>query len=135
MKRFILLAALLAFPLALSAQTRQPGFAALDMNGNRVDTAAMRGKVVVINLWFIKNCPNCIEEIKLLNEIVDTYKDNKDVVFLGPNADMIILGKFGTPNKKGEISMPFPMHYVLDRNGNIITKTQGIKASRLLAKS
>ncbi len=149
MKILILLAALVAFPLALSAQTRQPGFAALDMKGNRVDTAALRGKIVVINLWFI-NCPNCVEEIKLLNEIVDAYKDNKDVVFLGlaaspktqlekflvknpfkytviPNAQMIILGKFGTPDKNGEISLPFPMHYVLDRDGNIVVKTQGTK--------
>lgn len=149
MKKLFLVAALVAFPLSLSAQTRQPTFAALDMSGNRVDTAALRGKIVVINLWFI-NCPNCVEEIKLLNQIVDAYKENKDVVFLGlaaspkpqlekflpknpfkytiiPNAQMVILGKFGTPDKKGEISLPFPMHYVLDRDGNIVVKTQGIK--------
>ena len=41
----------------------------------------MRGKVVVLNLWFI-NCPNCVDEIKLLNKVVDDYKD-KDVVFFG----------------------------------------------------
>jgi peroxiredoxin len=149
MKTLFFTLALVAFPIALSAQTRQPAFAALDMNGSRVDIAAMRGKIVVINLWFI-NCPNCVEEIKLLNEIVDAYKDNKDVVFLGlaaspkpqlekflvknpfkytviPNAQMIILGKFGTPDKKGEINVPFPMHYVLDRVGNIVIKTQGTK--------
>jgi hypothetical protein len=40
---------------------------------------------------------------------------------------MIIFSKFGTPDKKGEINIPFPMHYVLDRNGNIIMKTQGTK--------
>lgn len=149
MKKVILTLALVAFPLAAYSQTRQPAFAALDMNGNRVDTAAMRGKIVVINLWFI-NCPNCVEEIRSLNEIVDAYRANKDVVFLGlaaspkpqldkflvknpfkytiiPNANMIILGKFGTPDKKGEISLPFPMHYVLDRNGDIVIKTQGTK--------
>lgn len=148
MKKLLLLAALVALPVALRAQTPAPAFAAVDMGGARVDTAALRGKIVVINLWFV-NCPVCVSEIKLLNQIVDSYK-GKDVVFLGlaanskpqldkflvknpfkytviPNAQMIILGKFGTPNKKGEISMPFPMHYVLDRNGNIITKTQGIK--------
>ena len=148
MKKLILLLALVVSPLALQAQTPQPAFAALDMGGNRVDTAAFRGKIVVINLWFI-NCPNCVSEIKLLNQIVDSYR-GKDVVFLGlaasskpqlekflaknpfkytviPNAHMIILGKFGTPDKKGEVSMPFPMHYVLDRKGNIITKTQGTK--------
>jgi peroxiredoxin len=148
MKRLFLILAILAIPLAHSAQVRQPAFAALDMNGNRVDTASLRGRIVVINLWFI-NCPNCVEEIKLLNQIVDSYK-GKDVVFLGlaasskpqlekflvkhpfkytiiPNAQMIIFSKFGTPDKKGEINIPFPMHYVLDRNGDIIMKTQGTK--------
>lgn len=148
MKRLFLLAALLAFPLALSAQVRTPTFSALDMNGNRVDTAALKGKIVVLNLWFI-NCPNCVAEIKLLNQIVNAYK-GKDVVFIGlaasrkaqlekflqknpfdytiiPDAHQIILGKFGTPDKKGEINIPFPMHYVLDRDGNIVMKTQGTK--------
>ena len=85
-----------------------------------------------------------------LNKLVDQYKDNKDVVFLGlaaskksdlekflkshpfkyqviPDAMMIILSKFGTPDKSGDINVPFPMHYVLDRDGNIVVKTQGIK--------
>ena len=119
------------------------------MDGSMVDTTALRGKVVVLNLWFI-NCPNCIEEIKLLNELVDEYKLSKDVVFLAPaasgkadldrflvknpfsyqvipNAASIILFKFGTPNNQGEIDMPFPMHVVLDRDGKVITRVQGIK--------
>ncbi|MBV9216114.1 MAG: TlpA family protein disulfide reductase [Acidobacteria bacterium] len=127
----------------------QPTFAALDMNGARIDTAALRGKVVVINLWFV-NCPNCVEEIALLNKLVDDNAGNRDLVFLGlaasskpvlekflaknpfkytvvPNAQMIILGKFGLPDAKGGIDVPFPMHFVLDRTGKIVMKEQGIK--------
>lgn len=127
----------------------QPTFSAVTMDGKPVDLAALRGKIVVINLWFV-NCPNCVEEIKMLNDVVDKYKDNKDVVFLGlaaskkplleqflkknpfkyqivPDATMIILSKFGTPDKDGNINVPFPMHYVLDREGRIVVKTQGIK--------
>ena len=149
MKKLILLLALIAFPVALSAQTRQPGFAALDMNGNRVDTAALRGKIVVINLWFI-NCPNCLAEIKALNALVEEYKNNPNVVFIAPaaskkyelepflkknpfsyrvlpDAAMIIVGKFGTPDKNGNINVPFPMHYVIDREGYIVVKQQGQK--------
>ncbi|MBK8302776.1 MAG: TlpA family protein disulfide reductase [Chloracidobacterium sp.] len=119
------------------------------MAGQKVDTTALKGKVVVLNLWFI-NCPNCVEEIKLLNALVDQYIDNKDVVFLGvaasrkpdlekflvknpfkytviPNGSMIIISKFGDAGKNGELSVPFPMHYVLDRDGKIVTKVQGIK--------
>lgn len=138
----------LVFALSISAQQQQT-FSALDMAGQNVDLADLKGKIVVINLWFV-NCPNCIEEITALNQVVDQYKNNKDVVFLGlatskkaliqqflqkhpfnyqiiPDSTIIILSKFGTPDKNGDIYVPFPMHYVLDREGNIVLKVQGIK--------
>jgi peroxiredoxin len=149
MKLALVSFAILLFALSGSAQTVQPDFTAVDMNGNRVELSALRGKVVVINLWFI-NCPNCLDEIKQLNQLVDDYKGRSQVVFLGlaasskpalekflvknpfnytiiPNAQMIILTKFGTPDKSGEINVPFPMHYVIDRDGKIVLKEQGIK--------
>ena len=127
----------------------RPSFAAIAMDGTKIDTAELRGKVVVLNLWYI-NCPNCVDEIKLLNALVDEYEDNKDVVFLGlaanpktnlekflvknpfkyqilPDSQMIIVSKFGTPGNNGELGLPFPMHYVLDREGRIAAKAQGIK--------
>lgn len=135
--------------LVASAQSSQPAFAALDMSGQKVDTAVLRGKVVVLNLWFI-NCPNCVEEIKMLNTVVDQYKGNSNVAFVGlaaspkpalekflaknpfkynvvPNAQMIIISKFGTPDSSGNINIPFPMHYILDRDGKVVYKAQGIK--------
>ena len=152
MKKLFVFAFLLVLAVSVTAQTNAqagPTFAALAMDGNRVDMADLRGKVVVLNLWFI-NCPNCVEEIKMLNQLVDEYKGNSDVVFLGlaaspkpalekflgkhpfkyqviPNAQMIIISKFGTPDKDGEINIPFPMHYVLDRDGKVLVKAQGIK--------
>lgn len=158
MKHLSLFTFLLIFSFSLSAQTKissqvaaqqQPSFAALTMDGTRIDTAVLKGKVVVLNLWFI-NCRNCREEIKMLNQVVDEYKGNKDVVFIAlaasrkadlekflaknpfkyqvvPSAEMIIFSKFGTPDKKGEINILFPMHYVLDRSWNIVVKVQGIK--------
>ena len=148
MKSFPVCLALLLFSLSIAAQ-KQLDFAAPGMDGQTIDMAALRGKVVVINLWFI-NCPNCLEEMAELNKLVDQYRDNKDVVFLGlaaskrpelekflrshpfkyqviPDSTMIILSKFGTPDKNGDINVPFPMHYVIDKNGNIVVKTQGIK--------
>lgn len=154
MKYFAVLGFLVLSTLPLSAQTsslsaKQPSFAALTMDGTKIDNAALRDKVVVYNLWFI-NCPNCREEIKMLNQIVDQYKDNKDVVFIGlaasrkadlekfllkypfkyqvvPSAEMVIFSQFGTPNKRGDIDIPFPMHYVFDRSGNMVVKVQGTK--------
>jgi peroxiredoxin len=147
----LLSSAFLGLILAIGAysQSAAPSFVAMDMAGNRIDTAALKGKIVVINLWFI-NCPNCLDEIKQLNQLVDDYRGKSDVVFLGlaaskkpdlekflvknpfkytiiPNAQMIILTKFGTPDKNGNINVPFPMHYVLDRDGKVVVKEQGIK--------
>jgi cytochrome oxidase Cu insertion factor (SCO1/SenC/PrrC family) len=53
--------------LAASAFAQGPGaqlgsqvsFAAIAIDGTKIDTADLRGKVVAVNLWFI-NCPNCV---------------------------------------------------------------------------
>jgi len=132
-----------------AAPPSQPTFSTTDINGKKVDTAELRGKIVVLNLWFV-NCPNCIEEIQLLNAVVDEYKGRRDVVFIGlatsskpqlekflaknpfkyqivPSAQMIILTKFGAPDKNGDINVPFPMHVVLDRTGLVIARAEGKK--------
>jgi hypothetical protein len=44
-----------------------------------------------------------------------------------PESSIIILSQFGTPDKEGNINVPFPMHYVLDREGKVAAKAQGIK--------
>lgn len=139
-----------ATPKPTSPATARPaGIILTTMDGTKVDLAALRGKVVVLNLWFI-NCINCVEEIKLLNQLVAEYKGNPDVVFLAPaasrkaelekflvknpfnyqvipDATVFILSKFGTPDRTGQINIPFPMHYLIDRAGNIVVKEQGIK--------
>lgn len=154
MKYLLVFTAILV--LTLSSLAQKPGdkpvtptLFATTLDGKNIDSADLKGKVVVLNLWFI-NCPNCVQEIKLLNELVDEYKDNKDVVFLAPavssakeltpflakhpfkyqvipSAMNIILGKFGTVDKNGQISSPFPMHFVVDRAGTIVLKMEGIK--------
>ena len=124
-----------------------PSFDVVSIDGKTFDSERLKGKIVVLNLWFI-NCPNCVEEIKLLNKVVDEYKD-KDVVFLGiatnkkpdlekflkknpfkyniiPSAMQTILS-FGEPDKNGDINIPFPMHIVIDREGAIVVRRSGIK--------
>jgi peroxiredoxin len=158
MRSLLVVASVLFFTISFAGQTTPPAwagtaatsnFAALSMDGTKIDTAEFRGKVVVLNLWFI-NCPNCVQEITALNQLVSEYSNNKDVVFLGlaasrkadlqkfllknpfsytviPDATGIILSKFGTTDKKDEFSVPFPMHYVLDRDGKVLVKAQGTK--------
>ena len=51
-------------------------------DGKIFDSQELKGKVIVLNLWFV-NCPFCVEEIKLLNKVVDEYQNNDKVVFIG----------------------------------------------------
>ena len=158
--RVWLVTLLILLPVTFYAQTAveitHPTFSTVGIDGKPVNTADLKGKLVVLNLWFI-NCPNCLEEIGLLNQLVDEYKGNNDVVFLGlaaskkpeltkflaktpfkykvvPDATMIILTQFGVPDKNGNIDVPFPMHYVLDRDGKVVMKERGIKGVEAVRK-
>ena len=61
-------------------------FKAYDMNGNLVDTKPLKGKVLVINFWFT-TCPPCKAERPYLNQMVDDYKSDSNVVFIAVALD------------------------------------------------
>jgi thiol-disulfide isomerase/thioredoxin len=61
-------------------------FKAYDMNGNPVDTKLLKGKVLVINFWFT-TCPPCKAERPYLNQMVDDYKSDSNVVFIAVALD------------------------------------------------
>ncbi|WP_176852126.1 TlpA disulfide reductase family protein [Mucilaginibacter sp. OK268] len=61
-------------------------FTTSDMNGKKVKLKDLRGKVVMLNFWFI-GCPPCRKEIPELNKLVELYKDNPNVVFLAVALD------------------------------------------------
>lgn len=57
-----------------------PTFTLFDIDGNKLPLSAFRGKVIVLNFWFI-DCAPCIAEMPELNQLVEKYK-GQDVVFL-----------------------------------------------------
>src|SRR6476660_784019 len=61
-------------------------FTTKDLNGNPVDLVNARGKIIVLNFWFI-NCGAFRKEIPDLNKLVEQFKDNKDVLFIGVSLD------------------------------------------------
>jgi len=67
---------------SISALAQKPAlpFSIKDLNGNEHSLASLRGKVVVVNFWFI-SCPPCRMEIPGLNKLVKEFS-GKDVVFL-----------------------------------------------------
>lgn len=61
--------------------TPAPTFVLADINGRSYDLAALRGKVVVLNFWFIK-CAPCQQEMPALKQLTVEYRANPDVVFI-----------------------------------------------------
>lgn len=58
-----------------------PSFAMTDINGKTWSSSELKGKIVVLNFWFIK-CQPCIAEMPELNKMAIDYKNNNDIVFL-----------------------------------------------------
>lgn len=52
----------------------------------RITMSELRGKVVVLNFWFI-GCPVCLAHKPKLNELRSKFADNDSVVFLAATAD------------------------------------------------
>jgi len=61
-------------------------FSCKDINGNKIKAADLKGKVVVLNFWFI-GCPPCRMEIPALNELSKDYAGDPDVVFIAVALD------------------------------------------------
>jgi len=62
-----------------------PGFVVTDINGKSHSLFELKGKVVVLNFWFIA-CKPCVNEMARLNEIKAEYESRK-VVFLALSTD------------------------------------------------
>ncbi len=110
-----------------------------DMEGRSYNLKELKGKIVVMNFWFI-NCPPCRNEIPHLNEVVKKYESNKDVVFLAVALDeKYDLKKFLADNPfqyhivdNGRYVVSnyginsFPTHLILDREGKVNFHTTGL---------
>ena len=112
-----------------------PDFVFKDILGNTYTPEDIKGKVVVINFWFM-SCAPCIEEMPELNKLVEEYENNNDVLFLALTLDEKgpMLNKFLetnvfnyniVPDSKDyimkKLQVPsFPTHIVLDKNSNVM---------------
>lgn len=91
-----------------------PGFNFVDLNGNLYNRQTCKGKIIVMNFWFIE-CSTCVDEMPALNALVESYKDRKDIVFvsLAPNPADQLRG-FLTKNTFHYAVVPAKRHYLLD---------------------
>ena len=61
--------------------TVAPTFDAPDIDAKWINTAELKGKVIVLNFWFI-GCAGCMDEIPKLQATANKFRDNSDVVFI-----------------------------------------------------
>jgi len=107
-----------------------PDFRLKKLDGTEISLTSMQGKTIVLNFWFI-GCQPCVAEMPLLNNVVNHYKDQPDVVFLAPAPDekeklisfldkrifiYQVLSSSDDLIKKLQINS-FPTHMVVDSNG------------------
>ncbi|WP_336828684.1 TlpA disulfide reductase family protein [Sphingobacterium multivorum] len=110
-----------------------------DKEGKVLQLSALKGKVVFINFWATW-CPPCIHELPSIDQLRQSLKDNKDIVFLmvDVDGDMEKSSAFMAENKydlplyiaAGEIPAEFlgqsiPTTVILDKAGKIVERLEG----------
>lgn len=115
-----------------------PDWTLYDVKGNRVSLSQMKGKVVVMDFYFI-GCAGCMLSIKPLNTIYEKYK-NKDVIILSlserdhKNAVLAFKKQYkikysGYIDAAGVVKAyhvtTYPTYYFIDKEGKVASTFVG----------
>ena len=118
-------------------------FSVTDILGNSYSLESLKGKVIVINFWFVE-CKPCVMEMPELNKLVDKFK-GEDVVFLGfatndkSKIESFLKTKTFNYNiiaGSGEIAnsytvKAFPTHLIIDKNSIVTYSAVGLGPNTL----
>jgi peroxiredoxin len=94
-------------------------FSTTDINDNNYKLNDLKGKVVVVNFWFI-DCKPCRLEIFELNKLVQDYKDSSNIVFLAIALD--------SKNDLKKFLKKNPFNYTIIENGQSIATMYNVTA-------
>jgi len=121
-----------------------PKFSLTDINGEKISSDNLKGKIVHINFWSI-SCKPCIEEFPDLNRLKKKY-EHEGVVFLAfvPESDEKVR-KIIAHNPINYIVIPnaenyyqqlgidkYPINFFIDKKGKIAEVTEGVISTTLL---
>ena len=125
-----------------------PALTVTDLHGNQLALANFRGKVVLLDFWTTW-CPPCRADAQALEKLYRAYSA-KDVTIIGisVNEDRSVVEKFLGEHPHTypivlttENEMPrsyqiatFPTYIVIDRDGTVITASEGDKGFASLRK-
>lgn len=141
------LAALFVLALAVAgyfsffSQHKAPDVTFVDLQGNKLSTQDLRGKVVMVNFW-ATSCTTCVKEMP---QMVDTYKKYKErglefvavaMSYDPPNYVLNFAQTRQLPFKvaldiEGKLAKSFgdvqltPTTFVIDKQGNIVKRYLG----------
>ena len=118
-----------------------PDFSVRTLDGTRLKYSDLKGKVVVLNFWFI-GCPACLALEPKLNEFRAKFAGTEDVVFLAMTADASAeVKKYFTKHRfdylqatdaaaamKSFAFSGYPKNIVISRNGEIVYWRSTVKA-------
>jgi peroxiredoxin len=90
-----------------------------DMEGNKLNLKGLQGKIIVLNFWFV-DCSPCRREIPELNNLVDSFRSNDKVLFIGVALD--------DKNSLEAFLQKTPFKYAIVENGRFITDKYGIRS-------
>lgn len=118
-------------------------FTSKDIDGNKIKLKDLKGKIVVLNFWFI-NCAPCQSEILELNKLVGEYKDSS-IAFIAIAPDsrselrsflkthpfeytiidnaQTIIDQYGVKS--------FPTHLIIDKDGKAAYHSAGASVSTI----
>ncbi len=113
-------------------------FTATDLNGTSYTLENLKGKIIVMNFWFIE-CKPCLLEMADLNTLVEKHK-KEDVVFLGfalndsrkleaflEKTDFIYnVIPNSNPIAQDYGVSGYPTHIVIDQNSEIVYSASGL---------
>ncbi len=112
-------------------------FSVIDISGNEYSLEKMKGKIIVLNFWFVE-CKPCVMEIPELNKLVEKY-NREDVVFLGVShnsksqVDKFLKTKafnyhiIADNQELAELYqvLSYPTHVIIDKNSKVAYLVNG----------
>ena len=115
-----------------------PSFRVTSLSGRTLDLKALRGKIVILNFWYI-GCGPCKEEIPGLNTLVKDHADHNDIMFIAFANDTAgelkeflkktpFLYEVVPDGKRVALEFGvkfFPTHVIIDRKGSIVSTVIG----------
>ena len=105
-------------------------FTAVDLKGNPVNLASLKGKVIYLDLWATW-CGPCLQEMPFLEKLKEKYKDNNNIAFVSLSIDDDTAGwKTNVDKRKAE-----GFQWLISRNKLIDYDIVGIPRTIIIDRS